>query len=267
MWNKPVSREIARRILQLMEDGSAVVGLRLSFRDFYNRSGLSPLWMLHTIPACIRIKKDHTRECALYCGGTIHRIVSGLAQGLIEACPFGCTQISIPVFSEGMYVGVLYAGVVWTGNGPSPSPDLPAVAGTRWLEERQTVLVALARELGELLRGESAYRPADRRSKILQVLQDRRDADLTLAELAAELGLSPSRAGHVVKELLGMTFPDALRRQRLQEGANLLSTTDLPVAEVARLVGFDDPNYFSRMFTRTYELTPRAYRRRFQSGA
>ncbi len=267
MWNKPVSRSVARRIQTLMEHGSSVTGLRLSFHDLLQRSGLPLEWMLHTIGPCIRVKRQHERECSHYCGNTLHRVVSGLPRGLIEVCPFGMTQISLPVFCEGAYAGVLFAGVVWTGGGASPQEDLPEVPGAGWLKERQTVLAAIARELGELLRGEAAYCPADRRSKILQILQDRRDAPLTLAQLAAELGLSPSRTGHVVREVLGCTFPEALRRQRLQEAAHLLSSSDLPVGEISRLVGFDDPNYFSRLFTRTYELSPREYRRRYPSGA
>jgi len=48
---------------------------------------------------------------------------------------------------------------------------------------------------------------------------------------------------------------------RIAHAAVLLSTTDLPVAEIGRHCGIPNPFYFSRLFHRLQGTTPRQYRR------
>ena len=57
-----------------------------------------------------------------------------------------------------------------------------------------------------------------------------------------------------------MAWLAALRGER---AAALLIETDLPIAEVGRLVGWADPNYASRRFRQLYGVAPAAYRRMF----
>ncbi|MEN0070612.1 MAG: AraC family transcriptional regulator [Propionicimonas sp.] len=86
-------------------------------------------------------------------------------------------------------------------------------------------------------------------------------AQLSLTELAAGVGLSPSYLTAVFKAHTGyspMQYRTLLRMQRARE---LLDTSDRSIAEVAREVGYDDVAYFSRRFSSLHELGPRAYRR------
>ena len=52
---------------------------------------------------------------------------------------------------------------------------------------------------------------------------------------------------------------------RIREARRLLAETDLPVADVARQTGFEDPFYFSRCFRRMTGISPRPYRNRFRA--
>lgn len=54
-----------------------------------------------------------------------------------------------------------------------------------------------------------------------------------------------------------------LGRLRAERAAALLIETDLPVAAVGRLVGWNDPNYASRRFRHFFAFSPAAYRTRF----
>ena len=49
------------------------------------------------------------------------------------------------------------------------------------------------------------------------------------------------------------------RSQRMERAATLLRTTSLRASEVARMVGFADPLYFSRVFRATYGVPPSTY--------
>jgi len=56
------------------------------------------------------------------------------------------------------------------------------------------------------------------------------------------------------------TFQGVLDRVRTQLAYEYLGSTRLPVAEIARLLGFDDVTNFRRSFRRWSGLTPSAYR-------
>jgi AraC-like DNA-binding protein len=48
---------------------------------------------------------------------------------------------------------------------------------------------------------------------------------------------------------------------RLNEAKTLLAESDLPIATIARQVGYDDPAYFSRLFSARVGQSPREFRR------
>ncbi len=53
-----------------------------------------------------------------------------------------------------------------------------------------------------------------------------------------------------------------LKVVRLRKAAELLATTDVPVAEVARMVGFSSRSNFSQAFHAMHDMDPTAFRRR-----
>ena len=48
---------------------------------------------------------------------------------------------------------------------------------------------------------------------------------------------------------------------KMEQACQLLDSTELSVKGVAAELGYDDPLYFSRQFSKTVGLSPRAYRR------
>jgi AraC-like DNA-binding protein len=88
----------------------------------------------------------------------------------------------------------------------------------------------------------------------------------SVTALAAMVGLSASQLSALFRERLGLSplkFQVQLRMARARE---LLDGTALPVAAVAREVGYGDPMYFSRQFARQHGLTPTAFRARGPVG-
>ncbi|MEU1973434.1 helix-turn-helix domain-containing protein [Microbacterium sp. NPDC019599] len=90
--------------------------------------------------------------------------------------------------------------------------------------------------------------------------------DLGVAELARIANLSPSRLAHLFTESLGIPPQRYVEHERLTRAAQLLASTDRAVGEIARDVGWDDPLYFSRRFSRLHGLSPTAYRRRAEAA-
>jgi AraC-like DNA-binding protein len=257
-----LSASIKSRICELMTSASRAMGLRLCFHDRFNQAGLPREWTTHCNPACDQVKLAHHAECVAYDVFEVHSALSGSSVGRIHTCPFGFTDIAVPVRCAGLQVDVLFAGPCWTGNGPPPHPWLKIPPDPEWLQDRRVLLQAVAHELGRLLEGEQPQPLSGRRRLILNFLQDMMHEPVTLPDLAAELGLSPSRTGHLVRDLFDCTFPALVHDLKLREAASLLSNSALPVGRIATHLGYHDQSYFCRLFSRRYGCNPGCYRKK-----
>jgi len=79
-------------------------------------------------------------------------------------------------------------------------------------------------------------------------------------ELAERLGVSPSTLARRFKAETGATVAAYVARQRSERAARLLATTSQPVHDVALVVGYEDANYFVKVFRAAYGMTPTTYR-------
>ena len=84
---------------------------------------------------------------------------------------------------------------------------------------------------------------------------------ITLAELAARFHLSQSSLKICFKALYGVPVASYLRGLRMDTAANLLRSSDLPVAEIAHRVGYEDPSRFAAAFRRHTGCRPTELRR------
>ncbi|MEU8985366.1 AraC family transcriptional regulator [Streptomyces sp. NPDC048558] len=83
---------------------------------------------------------------------------------------------------------------------------------------------------------------------------------LTVADHAARHGMTLAELRTAVRRGAGCSPKDYLLGIRLGRAKELLAATELPVAAVARRVGYDDPAYFSRLFTRRVGMAPVRFR-------
>ena len=79
---------------------------------------------------------------------------------------------------------------------------------------------------------------------------------LQLCQVAEECGITGSYLSRLFKEHLGITFIDYLNRYRLNKAIILLEEKKYSIKEITYLVGYQDPNYFSRIFRRHMGISP-----------
>jgi AraC-like DNA-binding protein len=85
--------------------------------------------------------------------------------------------------------------------------------------------------------------------------------ELTLALLARSLASSPRQLQRAYAQFGDITFSEDLLARRMAAGAQLLvEQRSIPVADVARLVGYRQAPHFARAFRRRYGLSPARFR-------
>jgi AraC-like DNA-binding protein len=74
------------------------------------------------------------------------------------------------------------------------------------------------------------------------------------------MGMSRSPLNQKLTSLTGMSINKYLRSLRLRKAQEMLATSGLNISDVAYAVGFEDPKYFSRVFSEEFGMSPVNYR-------
>lgn len=93
-----------------------------------------------------------------------------------------------------------------------------------------------------------------------EMLREALAEEWTLDRLAESVHLSRSRLGRLFREAFGKTPIAYLTMLRAERMAELLRTTDAPIATIAMQVGWADPDYAARLFRQSVGHSPRQYR-------
>lgn len=107
---------------------------------------------------------------------------------------------------------------------------------------------------------------ADKRlASALQAILERSTSSLSVERLADIAGMSRSAFAAQFMKAFGQSPMAMLKVVRLKKAAELLATTNYPVAEVGKMVGFSSRSNFSLAFNSLHGLDPSAFRRRLAS--
>jgi len=102
-------------------------------------------------------------------------------------------------------------------------------------------------------------------AKALRLIRDRARRGVTVSEVAQSSGLSRRALEKRFRKMLGRSVLDEIRRVRTDQIAQLLVETDLPVAQIADLLGFADTQHIARYFRAGKHTSPLAYRKTYGS--
>lgn len=128
--------------------------------------------------------------------------------------------------------------------------------------ERRAICIAF--ELMSLALGSEPPHgePAELAKKALAIFRSRwNDYRLSVKTLSAELGVHRLALTRSFTAAIGMPPKEYLSSLRIQHALTLLKETRLPVAEVAVRCGIKDSNYFSRLISRRFGISPLQFRK------
>lgn len=122
------------------------------------------------------------------------------------------------------------------------------------------LLILLSRKYSET--SQSKNRQAVMRiAETIRILENEFEKHWKLEELARLSSTSPGNLNRIFQQATGMSPINYLLQVRLQKAMALLTDSSLSIVEIAFQVGFNDSNYFARLFKKTIGLSPSQYRK------
>ena len=90
------------------------------------------------------------------------------------------------------------------------------------------------------------------------------DSELTIDKMCKHLHISPTYFSTIFKRETKFTFINYLTHIRMEAAKELLRTTNCKSFEIAKRVGYSEPNYFSYCFKKSFNISPSEYRKDFK---
>lgn len=106
-----------------------------------------------------------------------------------------------------------------------------------------------------------------RYSDIIEIAKDQirktyMSDEISLNTIAAEVRMSPSYFSSIFSKEMGKTFVEYLTEIRMDRAKELLMCSSMKTSEIGYEVGYKDPHYFSYIFKKTQNCTPKEFRAR-----
>lgn len=260
-------------------------------------AALAP-YLGHNNPFCMFIKQDQGRYH--HCLSMMKKMAN---KCLLEGCAYkgvcyaGVGEYVVPILWDGKLLGAVTAGFLPVSPQEAESrvyramrEAAPAETDTALLLYRQNILptavpeqvilptlnliaeyLALNYRMGrESVTGQQLVhsRKKDGEDETLahaigflhQEFQNR----VTVSLLAEECHCSESYLNHMLKHRLGVSISTYLNKLRVERAKEYLLETQDSMLSIALRVGFQDPNYFARVFRQLIGIQPTEFRRRYQ---
>lgn len=228
--------------------------------------------VIHDRPVCAATKTTREGLAACYrCRMTVQHAVIHRKKPMEGYCTKGVYEYCHPVIWEDRVVAIIFVGNVLTEDQSQRQrllrhvePDLLETMEQRFSREecRETALI-LDSYIRLLLdrygtEGTEEYDPLV--ENIKSFIRENTAYDFTVEDLAQRFGYNPKYLGRLFAQHAGCTVKQFCTSIRVNKAKELLTKTNLSIADIARQVGYDYVTYFDRVFLEATKLSPGQYR-------
>ena len=105
------------------------------------------------------------------------------------------------------------------------------------------------------------------RDCLIYIQNNYKEPNLTVKQISKELGLNEKYLSRLFTAALQIPISRYIILLRLQKACSLLNSTELTIKEIAFSVGYNDPLYFSRIFSEYIKISPSQWRKQNTSSA
>lgn len=89
------------------------------------------------------------------------------------------------------------------------------------------------------------------------------DRSITASKVACALGYNADYLGRIYRKVYGCTLTEAIHRRRITVACDFLLDSSLTIEQIAEKCGFNDPDYFRRVFRHYMQIPPGEYRKEY----
>ncbi len=101
-------------------------------------------------------------------------------------------------------------------------------------------------------------------AEVMHLIHDRLGKPVTVGELTRHVQLSKRNLQKRFRKVMGRTLNTEIRNTQLERCRALLQDTDMSIAEIATVTGFETTSYLIQCFRKKYAMTPLKYRQTFR---
>ncbi|PWE33386.1 transcriptional regulator [Maritimibacter sp. 55A14] len=210
------------------------------------------------------------------CTGTAVLAEAGLLDGLEATTHWSLTDVLRRSYPEVRIVAqkiLVPAGPehrIITGGGATAWEELALYLVARFCSPAEAVRIAKIFLFGDHSEGQLPFagvqRPRRHDDAVISEIQcwiaDNYHRANPVAAMVAQSGLTERTFMRRFRAATGFAPMEYVQTMRVEEAKHLLETTEMPVDQVAIEVGYEDPNFFRRLFKRRVGVTPARYRQR-----
>lgn len=109
------------------------------------------------------------------------------------------------------------------------------------------------------LRFQEHYQSKKLMRKVKEYIDDHYKRGITLEEMAEHIGLSPNYFSTIFKRVFGTNFVEFITGRKMNEAKRLIVENEHSLKEISYMVGYNDPNYFSRVFKKQFQMSPKQF--------
>ena len=117
--------------------------------------------------------------------------------------------------------------------------------------------------LYELLDAEAIKCDNEHVSKMLYYIEEHITENLRLQTISEKMNLSKEYTSYIFKKETGKTLTDYVNERKILLAREMIQTGEMSLTEIAGYLGFENYNYFSRLFKRYMETSPVVIKKNF----
>ena len=266
----------SERLNQLAKDFNTVSGVVVSIYDS-ERKQVAGAGKMHEFCALVRSSPELRQKCLAYDGKGFDEC-DRTREPCIYYCHMGLLEVTVPIIDNNYMIGYIQCGQFADKKDTGESLTRAIEIAQKYGVSRQEL--ACAREklkcrdreyvlaIAKLLESSACYIylngiiGVSRESvaySINEYIHSHLSEQIRSVELCLHFGLSRSAMYQIAKSHFGCGVTEYVTQCRLNEAKRLLLSGDMNVSEVAAAVGITDANYFVRVFSRRFKMTPKQF--------